>query len=70
MGLPSKDEVKGKLNKAKGAAKESIGRTLGDREMENKGAEERRSGTAQEDVGRAKREVGDALKDVGEAIRK
>src|SRR5215471_21617989 len=70
MGLPNKDEVKGKLNKAKGAAKESIGRTLGDREMENKGAKERQIGTAQENLGEAKRELGDAVKDMGDTIRK
>src|SRR5262250_116059 len=43
MARPNKDEIKGKLNKARGSAKESIGRALGDRDMENKGAEERRS---------------------------
>jgi len=70
MGLPNKDEVKGKLKKAKGAAKESIGRTLGDREMENKGAKERHIGAAEENLGKAKRELGDAVKDMGDTIRK
>src|SRR5262249_24772970 len=70
MRLPNKDEMKGKLNKAKGAAKESIGRTVGDREMENSGAHERRSVTARENLSRARRKVGDALKDLGDAVRK
>jgi len=69
MARPNKDEVKGKLNKAKGSAKESIGRALGDRDMEHKGAEERRRGSAQESVGKAKRKVGDAIKNLGKRIR-
>jgi len=70
MGHLTKDEIKGKVNKAKGAAKESLGRALGNRNMENKGAEERRSGTAQENVGKAKRKVHDAIRDLEESIRK
>ncbi len=70
MSLPNKDEVEGKLDQAKGAVKENVGRAVGDREMESEGAADRASGNIQEGYGEAKRTVGDAVKDVGDAIKK
>jgi uncharacterized protein YjbJ (UPF0337 family) len=70
MGLPNKGEVRGKINKAKGKVKENIGHAVGNPEMENDGAAERREGSVQEGVGKAGRKVGDAVKDLGKAIRK
>ena len=49
-----KDEIKGKFQKAKGAAKENIGRAVDDPEMEAEGAAERFEGTVREGVGEIK----------------
>ncbi len=70
MSLPNKDEVEGKLDQAKGAVKENVGRAIGDRDMEDEGTADRASGNVQESYGGAKRTVGDAVKDVGDAIKK
>lgn len=70
MSLPNRDEVEGKVDQAKGAVKENVGRAIGDREMETEGAADRASGNVQEGYGETKRKVGDAIKDVGDAIGK
>jgi uncharacterized protein YjbJ (UPF0337 family) len=70
MGLPNKDEVKGKLKQAEGAVKGKIGRTLGDRKMKNEGDAERARGQIQEGFGKSKRKVGEAVKKLGKAIGK
>lgn len=70
MGLPNKEEFKGKGEKAKGAIKEKVGRAMGDRVTEREGAKERARGARRETVGKARRKVGDAIKDIGHAIRK
>ena len=70
MGLPNKDEVKGKFDQAKGAVKESAGRAFNDREMESEGAADRAGGHLREGYGTAKRKVGEAIEDVGDAIKR
>ncbi len=70
MGLPNKDEVKGKFDQAKGAAKETVGRAVNDRDLEAEGNADRTSGKVQEGFGKVKRKVGDAIEDLGESIRK
>ena len=70
MGIPNKDEVKGKFREAKGTVKEKVGRAVNDPEMIQDAQNEKSAGRAQETVGKARRKVGDAIKDVGDAIRK
>ena len=70
MGIPNKAEIKGKINKAKGTVKETLGHAMGDRTMENHGAADRRKGRVQETVGKVRRKVGDAVKDLGNSMRK
>jgi uncharacterized protein YjbJ (UPF0337 family) len=70
MGLPNKAEIKGKIKKAKGTAKENIGHAVGNRSMENQGAADRSKGSVQETLGKARRKVGDAVKDLGNTMRK
>ena len=70
MGLPNKDEVKGKFDQAKGTVKESAGRAFNDREMESEGAADRAGGHLREGYGTAKRKVGEAIEDAGDAIKK
>jgi uncharacterized protein YjbJ (UPF0337 family) len=70
MGLPNKDEVKGKFHQAKGLVKGKIGRSLGDRKMKNEGDAERTRGQIREGFGKSKRKVGEAVENIGKAIAK
>lgn len=69
MGLPNRDEVEGKFDRAKGTVKENVGRALNDRDMEAEGTADRASGNVQEGFGTAKRKVGEAVEDIGDAIK-
>ena len=70
MGIPNKDEVKGKLRRAKGTVKEKVGRATNDPDMVQESKDDKAAGRTQETFGKARRKVGDAIKDVGDAIRK
>jgi uncharacterized protein YjbJ (UPF0337 family) len=70
MGLPNRDEVEGKLDQAKGATKETVGRALNDRDLEAEGNADRTGGKIQEGFGTAKRKVGEAVEDLGDKIKK
>ena len=70
MGLPNKDEVKGKLHQAKGLVKGKIGQSLGNRKMRDEGDAERARGQIREGFGKSKRKVGAAVEKVGKAIGK
>ena len=68
--MPTNDEVKGKLNQAKGQHKQSIGNATGNDRLRDEGAADRAVGAVQEGVGKAKRKVGNAVKDLGNRIKK
>lgn len=68
MGLPNRDEVKGKFDQAKGAVKENVGRATGDRDLEVEGQADRAGGNVQEGFGTARRKVGEAVEDLGDKI--
>lgn len=70
MGLPNRDEVEGKFDRAKGTVKENVGRALNDRDLEAEGTADRAGGNVQEGFGTAKRKVGEAVEDIGDAIKK
>ncbi len=70
MAFPNKDELEGKFDQAKGAAKETVGRVINDRDLEEEGSADRTGGKVQEGFGTAKRKVGEAIEDIGESIRK
>ena len=70
MGLPNRDEVKGKFDQAKGLVKGKIGRSLGDRKMKAEGDAERSRGQVREGFGKSKRKVGEAVEKIGKAIGK
>lgn len=70
MGLPNKDEVKGRINRVKGDVKEKVGRATNDPDLIQRSQDEQATGRAQETFGKARRKVGDAVKDIGDAIRK
>ncbi len=70
MGLPNKDEVEGKFDQAKGGVKETVGRALDDRELEDEGTADRVGGNIQEGWGTAKRKVGETIEDIGDSIKR
>lgn len=68
MGLPNRDELEGKFDRAKGATKETVGRALNDRDLENEGQADKTKGSVKEGFGKARRKVGEAIEDIGESI--
>ena len=66
----NKDEVKGKLNQAKGNVKQGIGKATGNQRLRDEGVADEASGDVQEGVGKLKDKVGDAVKNVGDRIKK
>ncbi len=70
MGLPNRDELEGKFDKAKGKIKETVGRATDDRDLEREGSADRTGGEVQEGWGKTKRKVGEAVEDLGESIKR
>jgi uncharacterized protein YjbJ (UPF0337 family) len=70
MGLPNRDELEGKFDKAKGAVKETVGRVINDRDLEDEGRDDQTGGKVQEGFGTARRKIGEAVEDIGDAIGK
>jgi uncharacterized protein YjbJ (UPF0337 family) len=70
MGLPNRDELEGKLDQAKGSAKETVGRLINDRDLESEGNADRTGGKVQEGFGKGRRKIGEAIEDIGESIGK
>ncbi len=62
------DEVKGKGKQVAGTAKEHLGKLAGDRDLEERGKQERFEGKVQEKVGTVRRKVGEAVEDLGDRI--
>jgi uncharacterized protein YjbJ (UPF0337 family) len=68
MGVPNKDEMEGKWDKAKGTVKENIGRATNNPDLETEGATDRASGDVKEGFGKARRKVGETIEDIGDDI--
>ena len=58
------DQVKGRVEEAKGAVKETTGRVVGNRDLEAEGAVDKASGKSQSTFGDAKEKVADAIKKI------
>jgi len=69
MGI-NKDEVEGKWDKAKGAVKENVGRTVNDRDLEAEGKMDRAKGNIKEGFGEVRRKTGEAIEDIGDEIKR
>jgi uncharacterized protein YjbJ (UPF0337 family) len=63
----NRDEIKGKIDKAKGYAKDKAGELINDPELEAEGELERGAGAVREGYGKAKRKVQEGIEDVAEA---
>lgn len=68
MGLPNKDELEGKFDQAKGAAKKGVGRIMDDPELHDEGETERVGGKVKEKLGKTRRKIGEAIEDIGDKI--
>ena len=68
MGLPNRDEIAGKTDRAKGSLKKGVGRALDDPELQNEGEADRTKGNVKETFGKTKRKVGEAMEDLGDKI--
>ena len=60
--------LKGKGKQVKGSAKEKLGRISGNRDLQERGIQERVEGRVQERLGKAKRKVGEAVEELGDEI--
>jgi uncharacterized protein YjbJ (UPF0337 family) len=66
----NKQETHGKVNELKGRMKEAAGIITANRELEQKGSQQRAGGAVQENLGKARRKVGEMVADVGRSIKK
>ena len=57
----NKDQVKGRVEQAKGNVKENTGKALGDRELQGEGKADRATGKTQATYGDAKQKVKNAV---------
>ena len=64
----NKDEVQGKAEQVKGAAKEKVGEFTDDPDLEAEGEADQIAGKVQEAAGTARRRVGNAVEDIGRKI--
>ena len=62
------NELKGKGKQVKGSAKEKLGRISGNRDLQERGKQERVEGRVHERLGKAKRKVGEAVEELGDEI--
>jgi uncharacterized protein YjbJ (UPF0337 family) len=60
----NKDELKGKVNQAKGTVKQKAGELTDDPELQVKGAADRAGGKVQEGFGAAKRKVSEGIEEL------
>ncbi len=66
----NKNERAGKVEQAKGKAKQVVGRATGDRKLTDEGIEGELAGKAQASVGKATRKVGETVEKVGKALKR
>ena len=58
----NKDQVKGRVEEAKGKVKEVTGRTVGNQDLEDRGTVQKVGGSVQKNYGDLKEDVKDSLK--------
>ena len=66
----NKDELKGKVNQAKGTIKQKAGELTDSPELQAEGAAERVAGKVQEGFGAAKRKVSEAIEEITDESEK
>lgn len=64
----NKDEVRGKVDRAKGEVKDAVGKATNDEQLREEGAADKAAGEVEEGFGKGRRKVGEALNDLGDKI--
>ena len=66
----NEDELKGKIEQAKGQAKQAVGDLTDDERLHDEGLADEAGGELCEGSGRARRKVGEAIEDIGDDLKK
>lgn len=66
----NRDELEGKLDRAKGKAKQATGDLINDERLRDEGVADEAGGEVQEGFGRGRRKVGEAIKDLGDKLKR
>ena len=66
----NRDELDGKLDRAKGEVKQAVGDITNDQRLHDEGVADEASGKVQEGFGKARHKIGDAIEDIGENLKR
>ena len=66
----NKNEVDGKIDQAKGRAKQAVGDLTNDEDLKAEGEADEAAGKVQDTVGRGTRKVGEAIEDLGKKVKR
>jgi uncharacterized protein YjbJ (UPF0337 family) len=66
----NKDELDGKVDQAKGRAKQAWGDLTKDEKVHDEGVADEAAGKVEEGFGRARRKVGETIEDIGEDLKR
>jgi uncharacterized protein YjbJ (UPF0337 family) len=66
----NKDEVEGKVDQAKGRAKQAAGDLTNNDDLKAEGEADEVAGKVQDTVGRGTRKVGEAIEDFGKKVKR
>ena len=66
----NKNEVDGKIDQAKGKAKQAVAKVTNDENLRAEGEADEVAGKVQATVGRGTRKVGEAIEDVKKAVKR
>ena len=66
----NKNEIDGKIDQAKGKAKQAVGNLTNDDDLKAEGEADEVAGKVQDTVGRGTRKVGEAIEDLGKKVKR
>lgn len=66
----NKNEVDGKIDQAKGRAKQAVGNLTNNDDLKAEGEVDEAAGKVKDTVGRGTRKVGEAIEDIGKAVKR
>ena len=64
----NKDEVRGKVDQAKGRIKQGVGDLNNDERLRDEGTEDEAAGQVEEGFGKGRRKIGEAISDLGKKV--
>lgn len=66
----NKNEVNGKIDQAKGKAKQAVGNLTDNDDLKAEGEADEVAGKVQDTLGRGARKVGEAIEDLGKKVKR